>query len=199
MQKIYIVLTHTGTILSNIIKKYTKDEYSHISIALDEELEDIYSFGRIYPYIAFIGGLVKESLTSGTFKRFKNTTTAVYELEVTNEQYEIIKTTIKVMFKHREEYKFNIKGLFCVAINKKIKKPKTFYCAEFVKYVLEKANINTTYLPEIIKPESFKKIENMELIYTGKLKKYRSRIRQLNAPQKQRITPKVTIPRRAAV
>lgn len=41
MQKIYIVLTHTGTLLSNIIKTYTKNEYSHVSIALDEELEEI--------------------------------------------------------------------------------------------------------------------------------------------------------------
>lgn len=199
MSKIYIVLTHTGTILSNIIKKYTKDEYSHVSIALDEELEEIYSFGRIYPRIAFIGGLVKESLTSGTFKRFKNTNTGVYELEVTNEQYEKIQETIKTMFEHKDEYKFNIKGLFFVAINKKIKRPKTFYCAEFVKYVLDKAEIDTKCLPEIIKPESFKKLENMELIYKGKLRKYRTRVRQLNAPQKQRIQPKVTIPRRATV
>lgn len=36
MKKIYIILTHTGTILSQIIKKYTKDEFSHISISLNK-------------------------------------------------------------------------------------------------------------------------------------------------------------------
>ena len=183
MQKIYIVLTHTGTLLSNIIKTYTKNEYSHVSIALDEELEEIYSFGRINPYIAFIGGLVKESLTSGTFKRFKKTNTAVYELEVTDKQYEDIKIKIQKMMKHKDEYKFNIKGLFYVALNKKVKKPKTFYCAEFVKYVLESSNINTSNLPEIIKPEDFKKMPNMELLYKGKLRKYRSSIRRLKAAE----------------
>lgn len=71
MQKIYIMLTHTGTLLSNIIKSYTKTEYSHVSIALDKDLRELYSFGRVNPYVAFIGGLVKESLTSGTFKRLK--------------------------------------------------------------------------------------------------------------------------------
>lgn len=40
MKKIYIVLTHTGTTLSKIIKSYTKDESSHVSIALDSELQD---------------------------------------------------------------------------------------------------------------------------------------------------------------
>ena len=44
MKKIYIVLTHTGTILSKIIKYWTKDEFSHVSIALDEDLKEMYSF-----------------------------------------------------------------------------------------------------------------------------------------------------------
>lgn len=30
MKKIYIVLTHTGTTLSKIIKNYTNDEFSHL-------------------------------------------------------------------------------------------------------------------------------------------------------------------------
>ena len=39
MKKIYIVLTYTGTILSKLIKKYTKDEFAHASIALDNRLK----------------------------------------------------------------------------------------------------------------------------------------------------------------
>ena len=52
MKKIYIILTHTGTILSKIIKKYTKDEFSHVSISLDVDLKEMYSFGRLNPYNA---------------------------------------------------------------------------------------------------------------------------------------------------
>lgn len=69
MKKIYIILTHTGTMLSNIIKKYTKDEFSHVSIALDKELNRMYSFGRLNPYNAFYGGFVHEYINEGTFKR----------------------------------------------------------------------------------------------------------------------------------
>ena len=49
MKKIYIVLTYTGTILSRIIKVFTKKEYSHVSIALDQDLKYMYSFGRLNP------------------------------------------------------------------------------------------------------------------------------------------------------
>ena len=71
MKKIYIILTHTGTILSRIIRHWTKDEFSHISISLDKDLEEMYSFGRLNPYNAFVGGFVREGLDKGTFARFK--------------------------------------------------------------------------------------------------------------------------------
>lgn len=53
--KIYIILTYTGTLLSKIIKFYTKDEFSHVSLALDIGLNKMYSFGRLNPYNPFIG------------------------------------------------------------------------------------------------------------------------------------------------
>ena len=62
MRKIYIVLTYTGTFLAKIIRFYTKKEYSHVSIALDEDLGRMYSFGRINPYNAFVGGFVREGI-----------------------------------------------------------------------------------------------------------------------------------------
>ena len=71
MKKVYIILTHTGTIVSRIIRCYTGHEFSHVSISLDEELTKMYSFGRLNPYNTFIGGFVNERLNSGTFKRFK--------------------------------------------------------------------------------------------------------------------------------
>lgn len=58
MKKIYIVLTHTGTTLSKIIKNYTNDEFSHVSISLDSELKEMYSFGRLNAYNPFWGGFV---------------------------------------------------------------------------------------------------------------------------------------------
>ncbi|MCI8443733.1 MAG: hypothetical protein HFJ37_00895 [Clostridia bacterium] len=173
MKNIYIVLTHTGTTLSKIIKNYTKDEFSHISIALDEKLEEMYSFGRRKPYNPLIGGFVHERIHCGTFKRFENTTEAeVYFLKIEEEQYKKIKKTIEEMVKQKEKYTFNMIGLVAVAFHKRICFKNSFYCAEFVKYVLEKAKV-TTNLPETIKPEDFKNLANINLIYKGKLKHFK--------------------------
>ena len=67
MKEIYIVLTHTGTTLSKLIKSYTKDEFSHVSIALDIKLEKMYSFGRLNPYNPFVAGFVHEYIHTRYF------------------------------------------------------------------------------------------------------------------------------------
>lgn len=172
MRKIYVMLSHTGTILSRIIRLNTGAEYTHVSISLDEALKKMYSFGRINPYIAFLGGFVRESKNFGTFKRFKNTQVSIYELEIRDDQYEKIEEIIKYIKKNKSKYRFNILGLALAGINKKRNKPDTFYCAEFVKHILTQGGINVDNLPEVIKPEDFKKLENANLIYKGYLRNY---------------------------
>jgi hypothetical protein len=171
MKKIYIVLTHTGTILSRIIKGYTKDEFSHISISLDIGLKEMYSFGRLNPYNPFMGGFIQENINKGTFKRFYNTKASIYSLDITEEQYETLKRNIKQIEKHKSNYKFNILGLFAAGFSIKISREHYFYCAEFVKYVMEKSNI-CIILPNVIKPEDFKRINGLQKIYNGLLRYY---------------------------
>ena len=170
MKKIYIVLTYTGTILSKIIKVYTRREFSHVSIALDEDLKEVYSFGRLNAYNPFWGGFVHEGIDKGTFKRFKKTKARVYSLKVKDEQYEKVKEVIRDIQNNRLDYNFNILGLIGVVINYRVKREHSFYCAEFVKYVLEQSSICD--LPEIIKPEDFKEIDDLNVVYNGRLQEY---------------------------
>lgn len=176
MKKIYIILTHTGTVLSTIIKYYTKDEFSHVSIALDADLEEMYSFGRLNPYNPFLGSFVHEHINRGTFKRFKKTRAEVYSLFVSDEQYEKAKKTIEYFNNNKQKYKFNIIGLACVSINKKIMRKNSFYCAEFVKHILKVIGITeVNQLPKIIRPENFKQLQGLRLEYEGLLKKYKKK------------------------
>lgn len=178
MKKIYIILTHTGTTLSRIIKYYTKDEFSHVSIALDSNLNQMYSFGRLKPYNPFLAGFVHERINKGTFKRFFKTRAKVYSLEINDSQYEKLKYAILYIKKLRREYKFNIFGLFAVGLKIKIRGNKSFYCAEFVKHVLDEAEIKTE-LPELVRPEDFKLIKNIKVEYDGYLRLYNKMVREV--------------------
>ena len=171
MKRIYLILTYSGTILSRIIKIYTRDEFAHVSISLDEELNQMYSFGRLNPYNPFIGGFVHEGINIGTFKRIRKTQTAIYSIMISDEQYKKIKETIKLIRECPIAYKFNIIGLFGAGFNIRIHMRHSFYCAEFVKYLLEKARVKNN-LQEIIKPEDFKRLDNIRLEYKGSLCEY---------------------------
>ena len=172
MKNIYIVMTQTGTLLSKIIKGYTGCEYAHVSISLDKNLDEMYSFGRLNPYNPFWGGFIHERVNSGTFKRFKNTIAGIVELEVTDEQYDNLRNIIKKMEERINPYRFNILGLILVGFNIKYEMEDHFYCAEFLKYLFEECNIENN-LPRLVAPDDFKNIKGIKYIYKGKLSEYR--------------------------
>lgn len=170
MKKIYIILTFTGTWLSRVVRVYTRKEYSHVSIALDEDLTKMYSFGRLYPYNPFLAGFVHEGIDHGTFKRFKKTKTKIYSMEIPEEKYEHIEEIINSVAQKKNTYKFNFIGLLALTLNVKVKRERCFYCAEFVKYVLEQSNV--IELPELIKPDDFNNLSGISEVYKGLLQEY---------------------------
>lgn len=178
MKKIYIVMTQTGTLLSRVIKLYTGCEYAHVSISLDKNLDEMYSFGRLNPYNPFWGGFIHERVNSGTFKRFKNTVAGIEEIEVTDEEYNNIKNIIKKMEERINPYRFNILGLVAAGFNISVHMKDHFYCAEFIKYLLEAAGTNIK-LPKIAAPDDFKIIPGAKMIYVGKLSEYREKITKI--------------------
>ena len=155
MKQIYFVLTDTNTPIAKIIKHFMKDEFSHVSISLDENLEEMYSLGRIKPYNPIRAGFVHEHINEGTFKRFYKTKAMVNYINVSDEQYEKLQETINETWENRKNIKFNTIGLFAVYFKKKRKKENCFYCAEYIKYATEKSSINLN-LPELPRPMEVK-------------------------------------------
>lgn len=181
MKRIYFVLTYSGTILGKIIQFKTKRLYTHVSISLDENLTKMYSFSRLHPYNCFVGDFVHEKQNEGSFKRFKNTKAMICYIEITNYQYEKLEQEILKFKKNRTIYKFNTLGLLYILFNKRIHRKNYFYCAEFIKYVLNNANVNIR-LPEMPRPENFEMLKNAKVIYTGLLNDYKyEKLELLNA------------------
>lgn len=171
MKKVFIVMTYTGTFPAKVIKFWTRKAYSHVSISLDESLSRMYSFARLGQYNIFNAGFLHEYINKGIFKKFKNTEALIGYIEVSNKQYKKIENDIYAMERESEKYKFNIMGFLAVAIKKRRIRKNYFYCAEFVRYVLNDANVENE-LPEIIIPTDFQKLRGLNITYKGKLKDY---------------------------
>lgn len=169
-KKVYILLTDTGTILTKLIKLYTKKPYNHASISFDSDLSKVYSFGRKSVNNPFIGGFVQEDVSS---ELFEHADCAIYSLTVTEEDMEKMKRYIETIAKHEEQYRYHFLGLFGFLFNKPIERRNAFFCSQFVASVLKKCKSVDFEKPmALIAPDDLKKQSNMQLVYEGKLKAY---------------------------
>lgn len=172
-ESIYIMLSYTGTILSRIVKICTQREYSHVSVALDLEFDELFSFGRINPRNPFSGGFVKEEIDSGTYQLFSNTRCAIYSLKVTKEQHDKLKEVIEEFQKDKDAYRFNVVGMLTALVKRPINRDYHFFCSQFVSKSLLDAGIYD-FKKDIglIKPIEFLNLPGLIPVYEGKLCDY---------------------------
>lgn len=164
-------MSQTGSMLSKTIKLVSGKNYNHISISLDESLDYMYSFGRKTPYNPFIGAFVIEGIDIGTFLRFKDTICRVIKVEISDLQYETLCSNIYDMVDNKDKYKYNLFGLLLAAFNIHASFNDKFYCSEFIRYVLDKSDIDVTMIPSIAHPTDFMSLSD-GVMYEGLLKDY---------------------------
>lgn len=87
MKTIYILLTRSGTLLSNLVYAVTGANYTHASLAFDEDLSCLYSSTRKNGYTMFPAGPSREYLNRGVFRLRENVPCALYALDVSDEAY----------------------------------------------------------------------------------------------------------------
>ncbi|HEY8363108.1 MAG TPA: hypothetical protein VIK77_09535 [Tissierellaceae bacterium] len=159
--------------LSKCINLYTKEPYTHVSIALDEELKELYSFGRLKPNNPIIGGFVKEDIENGTYARFPETRCAVYSLDINEMQYRRLLRELEKFKKNKERYRYNLIGLFGVAINYPVERKYNYFCSQFVSTLLKRSGIKLIDKPTALtSPKDFRECKKLNLIYEGKLRNY---------------------------
>ena len=172
-KNIYIMIRQTNTGCSRILQFFTRAPYNHASIALDENLNSLYSFARQNLYVPLIAGFVKEDINSGIYKIHGNTLCEIYRLKITKEQYELLEKSIEEFKENEDKYKYNFAGLIAILFNIPYHRPKHYVCSQFVAYVLEKSNVMEFDKHfTLMRPYDFKSIADLDLIYSGRLCDY---------------------------
>lgn len=169
-REIYIVLTQSGTIMSKFLRLFTKTKYNHSSISLSEDLTSMYSFARKFKYYPFIGGLVREYPSEGTFGRFPETQAMIFSISVPAEKYERIKLHIDEMFENKRHWHYNFIGVFLAWFGKAWDRKHCFYCSEFIKDLLIRFDlVPEEKLPRAVRPLDFYRLFEDDLVYKGRL------------------------------
>ena len=171
-RQLYIVLSQTGTWLSRAIKIFTRARYNHASLSFSEDLQQMYSFGRLRPRNPFLAGFVQENAFGGTFARFPKTKALVIALPVSEAQYTAIRSHVTRMYASREEYHYNFLGILCAAVHIAHTRDFYYYCSEFVAEVLQTFTVEgAEQLRGVIQPEHLLRLPH-SVLYQGLLREY---------------------------
>ena len=170
---IYILLTYSGTLPSRFIKMYTREPYSHVSIAFDSELKELYSFGRLKPSNPLIGGFVREDILYGTFGRFPETQCALYSVTINSYQYYRLRMELNRFLTDAKKYGYNFLGLLGVMLGIPVQRTYKYFCSQFVATLLANSGIDLFGKPPaLVSPMDFRMCSKLNLLYEGKLRAY---------------------------
>ncbi|CAM3236746.1 hypothetical protein FITA111629_11525 [Filibacter tadaridae] len=172
---IYIVLTDTGTLLSKAIGMYTRKDLNHASIAFDEHLNEMYSFGRKQRYNPLVGGFVRENAVEGIFR---GADCLIFSCAVTDEQYDKMRHTIRLIEQNKEQYRYNFIGLFGIAFNIRIQRDRAFFCSQFVATIVNEGGVPMFSIkPNFVQPHHFTNVPCLNPVYEGDLRSYLHKVR----------------------
>ena len=155
---------------------YTRAPFNHTSLALNEDLSQIYSFGRKNPINPFIAGFVRENET-GIYDYYKKTICEIYKLEVDADIYRKIKKSIRLFEIDKDSYNYNLIGLFGVIANRPVNRKKAYFCSQFVDAVLVQNGVELFDKPSgLVTPKDFQCCRALNMIYQGRFIDYTHRL-----------------------
>lgn len=167
---VYILLTNTNSLFQRIARRITKDPYNHVSLALDADLNTIYSYSLFSKENGIFGGLVKE-----TRERLLGSKYSMYTINLTENQYTLVYDKLRKLEDGSSNTSYNRLGLFNAIFNKDIFKDENddqMICSQFVDVVLRAAGIEllNDKLGSRVKPYDFVKSRLLRFVRRGVIK-----------------------------
>ena len=170
---VYVVLSRSKSALSGAIIALTGDLYTHSALALDKELEFMYSFGRRKPGNPFVGCFKQEKLDDSFYTRHKRLPGAVLEIAVSQRQYRDIAGEIGTFLADGERFGYNIWGMLTAGFRRREAcRDRKFFCSEFVYHLLRKNGVCDLGMPRSsVRPQHLLAID-APVIFEGNLLEY---------------------------
>ena len=171
---VFIVLSQTHTRFGFIIRKVTGEQFNHVSIAFDENLAELYSFGRYQHKVPLVAGLIKEFPERFSLSKSSFINVRIYKIPVSCTQYKKGKRRIRQITKDKDGYLYNLFSVISYPVIGGFSTFKAYSCAEFVAHLLRYMNILIDdERPEYsFTPENLGSSFNLFLEYEGNLLEY---------------------------
>lgn len=167
---VYVMIMHSSTILSNVIKNVTQSNFSHSSISFDSSMHKMYSFGRKRNTNPFIGAFKSEDIRDEFFTS-RDIPYALYVVPSTEDEIKAMKKRLDYFIRNSTKFQYDFTGLFKnylgIADNPEYK----WFCSRFVSDIINAGRPSEKpYVvePSLMRPEDFRKT-NFAIYVTGGL------------------------------
>lgn len=135
MKYIYIAFLASNYKTGKVIRKVTRQRYSHVVISKTEDISQMYSFARRYRNTPFVAGFVSENLSRYTLSDTA-TPVKICRLALDDEEYESFEKKLAPFIAEPDKYRYNYFGAAAYIFHRQWKKKTAFTCLEFVLYLL---------------------------------------------------------------
>ncbi|WP_297435794.1 hypothetical protein [uncultured Clostridium sp.] len=166
MKKINLCLTFSGTVYARLIRLVTKDKYTHISLALEEDKNVWYSMGRKGKNRFWVVRFQVENVRERFTEWFPKTELMILEKEVSDEVYYKV---LAILEKYSEDTtKYNYLGVLGATVNKPIEHKNRYFCSELVANILNEVEALDIKQPAVLtRPMDFLADESYVKKYEG--------------------------------
>lgn len=170
MRSIYILLTRSGTVVSRAIWLVTRADYTHVSLAFDHDLVEMYSSSRKNGRTLFPSGPTREYLRGGYFRKPHRIPCALLELQVDEETYEQVRQEVQAVMREQDRYRYNIAGLLMCQMQIPSQRKYHLFCSQFISMVLQRSNaLDLPRDPSLMKPNDYASLPGLICRYQGTL------------------------------
>ena len=137
---IYIAFLVTNTNLGKMIRLFTRNQYSHVTIAFDHDLSKMYSFARYHVNSPISGGFVTEQ-PDRYLSDNNDVMVKICRLPVVEKEYKRIQHEISYFDENKEEMIYNTLNAVLSLSKKRLEMKNTYTCLEFITYLLRYPNM----------------------------------------------------------
>lgn len=170
MAKIYIGLVDTPGLFASVIRHTLKQDYIHVVLSMDAELNECYSVGRRHPGVPLIAGFEKEEKRK-ILRAFPTARYQISSITCSSEQKEQIQKQLRECYEMRYHYHYCVLGLPFILMNKEFYQEKHYTCSSFVARILEENGIQLFEKHfSLVTPKDFYEYERKEVVYEGSLR-----------------------------
>lgn len=143
---IYIILSQTNTKIGKLLRFFTGFQYNHVSICLDQKYEKLYSFGRYFYHLPFVGGFITEDMYS-MFSERNSLKVRMIEIPLDDKTYGALANTLQNMESDSEKYIYDLASILLCPPHLHVPIYKAFNCSQFVAKMLEDHHIMELDMP----------------------------------------------------